>query len=130
MVVHVNAETVSGSTTRREFNEQDCELLLLFQLFAVSQLTPEMYLLFCMYNVKISVSLDGRPEATKPSMSERSRMNLTHDVALMGATFRLIWGHYFISQISFLASCPLIRFNSFHSSYGPKARWEVTNSIC
>lgn len=122
MVVLVNAETVSGSTSRREFNERDCELHLLFLLFAVSQLTPEMYLLFCMCNVKISVSLQGRPEATKPFMSESSRMNLTHDAPLIGATFRLIWGHYFISQISFLASCPLTRFNSFHSSYGPYAR--------
>jgi len=60
MAVLVNAETVSGSTSRREFNDQDCELLLLFLLFAVSQLTPELYLLFCMCNVKISVSLTPR----------------------------------------------------------------------
>jgi len=63
-VVLVNAETISGSTSRREFNEQDCEFLVFFLLFAVSQLTPELCLLFCMCTVKISVSLQGRPEAT------------------------------------------------------------------
>ena len=59
----VNAETVSGSTSRRQFNEQDCELFILFLLFAVSQLTPKLYLLFSMCNVKIIMSLQGRPEA-------------------------------------------------------------------
>jgi len=64
MAVLANADTVSGSTSQREFNKQDCELLVLFLLFAVSQLSPKLYLLFCMFSVKISVSLQGRPEAT------------------------------------------------------------------
>jgi hypothetical protein len=64
MAVLVNAETVSGSIGRREFNEQDCELLVLFVLFAVSHLTPKLYLPFCIFSMEISVSLQGRPEAT------------------------------------------------------------------